>query len=51
MNEKQERDYQTIIRLKDSEINYQINKRKLAEQVRNWVIILSVVVNLLICLL
>lgn len=40
----------THLRLKDEEIARQIEKRKLAEQTRNWVIIISVVVNLLIWL-
>jgi hypothetical protein len=39
------------IKLQKEEIKQQINRRKLAVQVRNWTIILSVIINLLIWLL
>lgn len=39
------------IRLQNEEIKRQIDRRKLAVQVRNWTIILSVIVNLLIWIL
>lgn len=38
-------------KIKDDEITRQIAKRKLAEQTRNWVVIISVIANLLIWLL
>ena len=45
----QEREnFKLTLRLKDEEIARQIAKRKLAEQTRNWTIILVVVIHLLI---
>lgn len=38
----------SLINLKDDEIKRQISKRKLAEQIRNWTIILSIIINLII---
>lgn len=46
-----EKEFNNCIELlgyKDQEIARQISKRRLAEQVRNWIIILSVVINILI---
>lgn len=41
-------DAKELIKLKDKEIERQISKRKLAEQTRNWTIILVVIINLII---
>lgn len=41
-------DAEELIRLKDQEIERQISKRKLAEQTRNWTIILVVIIHLII---
>jgi len=40
-----------LLKLKDEEIKRQIGKRILAEQVRNWTIIISIVVIVLIIVL
>ena len=42
---------QFLLKLKDEEIARQIERRKLAEQTRNWTIILVVVIHLLIWVL
>jgi len=42
------KDQRVLIRLQKEEIDRQIAKRKLAEQTRNWTIILVVVIHLLI---
>lgn len=48
MTENEKRNIQISLQLKDEEIARQIAKRKLAEQIRNWTIILVVVIHLLI---
>lgn len=45
------KDQRVLIRLQKEEIASQISKRKLAEQTRNWTIILVVVIHLLIWIL
>ncbi|MGE5052048.1 MAG: hypothetical protein ACM3KI_11140 [Bacillota bacterium] len=40
-----------LIKLKDQEIERQIARRKLAEQTRNWIIILVVIIHLIIWIL
>ena len=48
MTENEKRDLKISLQLKDEEIARQIAKRKLAEQTRNWTIILVVVIHILI---
>jgi hypothetical protein len=51
MTENEKRNLQFTLKLKDEEIARQIANRKLAEQTRNWTIILVVVIHLLIWVL
>lgn len=51
MTENEKRNIQISLQLKDEEIARQIAKRKLAEQTRNWTIILVVVIHILIWVL
>jgi hypothetical protein len=46
-----EQSLRKFLQLKDEEIARQIAKRKLAEQTRNWTIILVVVIHILIWVL
>ena len=48
MTENEKRKVNISLMLKDEEIARQIAKRKLAEQTRNWTIILVVVIHILI---
>lgn len=51
MTENEKRNLRISLMLKDEEIARQIAKRKLAEQTRNWTIILVVVIHILIWVL
>lgn len=51
MTENEKRNLKISLQLKDEEIARQIVKRKLAEQTRNWTIILVVVIHILIWVL
>jgi len=51
MTENEKRNVKISLMLKDEEIARQIAKRKLAEQTRNWTIILVVVIHILIWVL
>lgn len=51
MTENEKRNVKISLQLKDEEISRQIAKRKLAEQTRNWTIILVVVIHILIWVL
>lgn len=51
MTENEKRNVKISLMLKDEEIDRQIAKRKLAEQTRNWTIILVVVIHILIWVL
>lgn len=51
MNAQETENLRLAFQLKDEEIERQIAKRKLAEQTRNWTIILVVVIHFLIWLI
>lgn len=51
MTENEKQNLKISLQLKDEEITRQIVKRKLAEQTRNWTIILVVVIHILIWVL
>lgn len=48
MTENEKRNLKISLQLKDEEIARQITRRKLAEQTRNWTVILVVVIHVLI---
>lgn len=51
MAEQEKANYELALQIKDIEISRQIAKRKLAEQTRNWTIIIVVVIHILIWVL